>query len=155
MNDVYTLGIDLQYYIGDIYLQMAEISRGDIRSQYKKMAVSELEIKEKIEKINNARLNELLTQFYNNGGQIIEAPLTSDQAKELQPFFNRLLDTYFKRLESLLVLAAEGSITPERLDRMINFDTLEMYGNVSKLFKVDEIVQGFNNLISIRESVRK
>jgi hypothetical protein len=104
MNDVYTLGIDLQYYIGDIYLQMAEISRGDIRSQYKKMAVSELEIKEKIEKINNARLNELLTQFYNNGGQIIEAPLTSDQAKELQPFFNRLLDTYFKRLESLLVL---------------------------------------------------
>jgi hypothetical protein len=38
---------------------------------------------------------------------------------------------------------------------MINFDTLEMYGNVSKLFKVDEIVQGFNNLISIRESVRK
>jgi hypothetical protein len=65
------------------------------------------------------------------------------------------LDTYFKRLESLLVLAAEGSITPERLDRMINFDTLEMYGNVSKLFKVDEIVQGFNNLISIRESVRK
>jgi hypothetical protein len=145
----------LQYYIGDIYLQMAEISRGDIRSQYKKMAVSELEIKEKIEKINNARLNELLTQFYNNGGQIIEAPLTSDQAKELQPFFNRLLDTYFKRLESLLVLAAEGSITPERLDRMINFDTLEMYGNVSKLFKVDEIVQGFNNLISIRESVRK
>jgi hypothetical protein len=48
MNDVYTLGIDLQYYIGDIYLQMAEISRGDIRSQYKKMAVSELEIKEKI-----------------------------------------------------------------------------------------------------------
>jgi hypothetical protein len=155
MNDVYTLGIDLQYYIGDIYLQMAEISRGDIRSQYKKMAVSELEIKEKIEKINNARLNELLTQFYNNGGQIIEAPLTSDQAKELQPFFNRLLDTYFKRLESLLVLAAEGSITPERLDRMINFDTLEMYGSVSKLFKVDEIVQGFNNLISIRESVRK
>lgn len=155
MNDVYTLGIDLQYYIGDIYLQMAEISRGEVRSQYKKMAVSELEIKEKIQEINNARLNELLSHFYNNGGMIIEAPLTAEQAKKIQPFFNRIIDTYFKRLESLLILAAEGSITPDRLDRMVNFDTVEMYSNVCKLFQVDEIVQGFKVLIKIRENVRK
>ena len=155
MNDVYTLGIDLQYYIGVIYLQMGEMSLGQAKSQYKKMAVCELDIKEKIQEINNERLNELLSHFYNNGGQILEAPLTTEQAKEIQPFFNRILDTYFKRLESLLVLAAEGSITPDRLDRMINFDTVELYGNIGKLFKVDEIVKGFKVLIKIRENVRK
>ncbi len=155
MNDVYTLGIELQYYIGDVYVQMAEISRGEVRAQYKKMAVNQLEIKQKIQEINNARLNQLLSCFYNNGGKIIEAPVSAEQAKELQPFFNRIVNTFFNRLESLLVLAAEGSIAPDRLDRMINFDTIELYSNVGKLFKVQEFAEGFEVLIKLRENAVK
>ena len=42
----------------------------------------------------------------------MEAPLASEAAKEVQPFFYRMLDTFLKRLESALVLAAECSISP-------------------------------------------
>lgn len=154
-KDVYALGINLQYYIGDMYLQLAEISQGEVKSQFKRMAVTELEIKQQIQQINNANLNELLSYFYNNGGKIIEAPVASEQTKEIHPFFNRILNTFIKRIESWLVLAAEGTVTPDRLDSMVSYDIIEMYGNMCKLFKVDEIVRGFEVLIKIREDVRK
>ena len=154
-NDVYALGVNLQYYIGDMYLQLAEISQGEVKSQFKRMAVNELEIKQQIQQKNNAYLNELLSYFYNNGGKIIEAPLASEQAKEIHPFFNRIINTFIKRLESWVVLAAEGTVTPDQLDSMISYDIIEMYGNMCKLFKVDEIDKAFEALIRVREKVRK
>ncbi len=154
MNDVYSTGINLQYYIGDIYLQLAEVSQGELKKQYKKMAVAELETKQKIGEVNNARLNELLYHFYNSGGAIIEPPLSSKQSKAIQPFYNRIMDTFTKQVESSLVLAANGSINPDKLKSMINYDIIEMYTNMSKLFKVDEIVKAFSILITIRQNAR-
>lgn len=84
----------------------------------------------------------------------MEAPLASEAAKELQPFFNRMMDTFLKRLESALVLAAEGSISPEQLGSMIDNDITEMYRNLGKLFQVEPIVRGFEAMIRIRENLR-
>jgi hypothetical protein len=72
----------------------------------------------------------------------------------LQPFFNRMMDTFLKRLESALVLAAEGSISPEQLGSMIDNDITEMYRNLGKLFQVEPIVRGFEAMIRIRENLR-
>ncbi|KUG03996.1 hypothetical protein ASZ90_018585 [hydrocarbon metagenome] len=151
MNDVYSIGTNLQYYIGDIYLHLAELSQRDLKPQYKKMAIVELEIKQQIQEVNNARLNELLGYFYNNGGAVIEPPLTYMQSKEIQPFFTRIIDTFTSRVEDSFVLAADGSISPGRLESMINYDIIEMYTNLSKLFPVDEISKAFRQLIVIRK----
>jgi len=154
LKEVYDLGADLQYYIGDMYLQLAELSQVKIKATYQKMAVHQLEMRQRIERLNEAHLNEILTHFYNNGGKVVEAPLASEAAKELQPFFNRMMDTFLKRLESALVLAAEGSISPEQLGSMIDNDITEMYRNLGKLFQVEPIVRGFEAMIRIRENLR-
>jgi hypothetical protein len=154
LKEVYDLGADLQYYIGDMYLQLAELSQVKIKATYQKMAVHQLEMRQRIERLNEAHLNEILTHFYNNGGKVVEAPLASEASKELQPFFNRMMDTFLKRLESALVLAAEGSISPEQLGSMIDNDITEMYRNLGKLFQVEPIVRGFEAMIRIRENLR-
>ncbi len=150
MNDVYSIGINLQYYIGDIYLRLAEVSHKELKSLYKKMAVVELDIKEQIQEVNNARLNELLSYFYNNGGTVIDPPLSSAESKSIQPFFNRIMDTFTEQVESSLVLAANKSISADKVKSMINHDIIEMYTSMSKLFPVDEITIAFWQLIAIR-----
>ena len=85
----------------------------------------------------------------------MEASLGSEQAKEIQPFFNRIMATFIKRLERATLLAVADGITPEQLNNMIDDDITEMCGNMCKLFKVDEIVRGFEVLTEIRENFRK
>ncbi|KUG04379.1 hypothetical protein ASZ90_018220 [hydrocarbon metagenome] len=150
INDVYSIGTSLQCYIGDIYLHLAEVSQGDVRAQYKKMAIAELKIKEQTQHIANARLNEMLGYFYNNGGTIVEPIMTQTQAKAIQPFFNRMLDIFNKRVELGTVLAANGTISPSKIASMINYDITEMYSNMKKLFQVSEMEHAFNELIAIR-----
>ena len=153
MNDVYSIGTDLQYYIGDIYLWLSEVSRGDLKNHYRQIALDQLEIKKRIEEINNARLNELLVHFYNSGGTVIDPPLSYQQSEEMQPFFYRILNTFTKKLESSLVSAANGSINPDELESLVNSDIIEMYSNMSKLIAVDELAKAFWDLIAIRERV--
>ncbi len=150
MNDVYTIGTNLQDYIADIYLELAEMSNGDLKIQYREMAVEQMEVKQHLKDIAMARLNESLWHFYNNGGPIIESPLSDKEAKEKQPFFNRIRDNFFENVEDSLTLAADGSISLGKLESIINYNLIAMYINMSKLFQVDEITKAFNQLIIIR-----
>ncbi len=149
MHDVYSLGFNLQYYIGDIHLQLANLNHGDIRQEFKLLSVKQLEVKEKIEDMSRDRLNEMLAIFYNNGGQIIDPTVSEREAKEIQPFFNRLLDSFFQRLEYSIILANNG-LSADKLESLINAGIMEMYTNMSKLYRDEEIINAFNQLINLK-----
>lgn len=150
MNDVYSLGISLQYFIGNIYLKLADTNQGNTKNYYEKLALKQLNGKEKIEKLAKAHTNELLSYFYNNGGPIIEPPLSEQEAKEKQPFFNRIINNFLVKLEASLDLNSNSIINPEELENVINSSITELYTNLGKLIQVDEIIQAFDELISIR-----
>lgn len=152
INDVYSIGTNLHYYIGDIYLQLAEGKQGNIKQQYKTMAIVQLEIKDEIQKVENVCLNEMLGYFYNNGGTIVESALSYQDSQAIQPFFNRILDIFTKKVDLLTVLAANGRITPGRMESIINYDLVELYSKMSKLFPVDKMVRAFDQLVTINLS---
>ncbi len=151
MNDVYTIGTDLQDYIVGSYLELAEMNHGDLKIQYRKMAAEQIEVKQNIKDISMARLNESLWHFYNDGGPVTELPVSNLEAKEKQPFFNRIKDNFFENVQDSLALAADGSISSGKLESIINYNVIAMYINMSKLFNVDEMTQAFNQLIVIRK----
>ncbi len=154
IHDVYSIGTNLQYYIGDIYLQLAEVSQEDLKNQFTKMAFEEFEIKNKIQKIDNAHLNELIGHFYNSGGSIIEPALSYQRFKARYPFFNRILNIFTKQVESSMMLAANGSISAGDLKSMVNYGIIQMYTNLSKLLQVSEIAKAFEEMIAIREGIK-
>lgn len=152
VDEVYSLGISLQYYIGDIYLDL-EATQGPQKFLYKKLALNQLDIKEEIAKLANANLNQLLCYFYNNGGPIIEAPVSEEMAKEIQPFFNRIAVNFMNQLDVIVSMASKGNMDPSELESAINNNIIAMYTTMRKLFQVDEIENAFNELISIRKAL--
>ncbi len=154
MNDVYAIGTHIQYHVGDICLQLADINMGDQRKQYIKMAIKQSKGKNQILTLANAHLNELQWYFYNNGGRVIEDPVSKKQAREIQPFFNRIMDNFLERLDALLKLPSKVNMSAGEIEIIINEDIIDMYANLSRLFQVDEIVYAFDQLISIKNNVR-
>ncbi len=150
VSEVYLLGTMLQHYVGDIYLQLAEFEKGDLKKKYQKMAVEQLEINEGIQKAANARLNEMLWTFYNNGGQVVDPPVSEEQAQEMQPFFTRLMNNFFEKIEDLIPLAAEGSISTDKMDNIISYNLIALYICLNKLFQADEMASVFKELIIIK-----
>jgi hypothetical protein len=93
-----------------------------------------------------------LWYFYNNGGPIIEAPVSEQLAKEIQPFFNRIMANLLNQLDVMMNMTANGDISASDLDDSINNNIIAMYTVMSKLFKVDEVKDAFNDLIEIRRA---
>ncbi|MDD3364832.1 MAG: hypothetical protein PHZ03_07625 [Syntrophomonas sp.] len=153
VDDVYSLGVRLQYYIGAIYLELDAMNQGSKQIPYTSLALRQLEGKEEIEKLVNDNLNRLLWYFYNNGGPIIEAPVSEQVAKELQPFFNRIMANFLNQLDVMVNMTFNGDISAIDLDDSINNNIIAMYTVIAKLFKLDEIKNAFNDLISIRKAL--
>jgi len=152
-DEVYSFGVSLQYYIGDIYLELEALTQGEQRLYYKNLALSQLNVKQEIEKLANENLNRLLWYFYNNGGPIIEAPVTDNMAKEIQPFFNRIAVNFMNQLDVLVRLASKGNMSPSEMESTINEGIIDMYTTMGMLFNTDEIQDSFNELIEIIRSL--
>jgi len=152
-DEVYSLGVSLQYYIGDIYLELEALTQGEQRLQYQNLALSQLTVKQEIEKLANENLNRLLWYFYNHGGPVIEAPVTEKMAKEIQPFFNRIAVNFLNQLDVLVRLASKGNMSPSELESTINDGIIDMYATMSMLFNTDEIKDAFSELIEIIRSL--
>lgn len=153
MNDVYSLGVSLQYSIGETFLEIAELNQGNKRNLFTQLALKQLDAKAEIENLANANLNRLLAFFYNNGGPVIEPPVTNEQVKEIQPFFNRIMSNFYNQLDDSVQLTSKGSMNVEELDKVINNVLIDMYSTMRKLYQADEIVTAFDELIRIRENI--
>lgn len=152
VEDVYSLGISLQYFMGDIYLNLAASSKGQ-KTIFKNMAMAQLDVKNELQKQVNADLNEKLAYFYNNGGGIIEPPVSEHQAKELNGFFNRIVANYLNQIDVIVTLTAEGSITPSELETEMNNIIIHMYTSLAKLYKADEIKCAFEAMARCKAHV--
>jgi hypothetical protein len=153
VDDVYSLGVRLQYYIGAIYLELDSLNQGSQQIPYTSLALRQLEGKEAIEKLVNANLNHLLWQFYNSGGAIIEAPVSEQLAKEIQPFFNRIMANFLNHLDVMMSMTVNGDMSASDLDDAINNNIITMYSVLWKLFKDDEMKNAFSELSSIRRAM--
>lgn len=152
-DQVYSLGINIQYCVGDIYLELSRLNQGTVKNQFKTRAIQQLDGKNEIEKLANINLNKLLTYFYNNGGPVIEPPLTEQTAREIQPFFARITANFMKQLNGIAAMAAKSNLSAGDLDNMINGDIIDMYTTMSMFFPIDEIKDAFNDLIRVRENL--
>jgi hypothetical protein len=151
VDEVYSLGISLQNYIGTIYRDSAMVNKGVNKNLFTDLALNQLGIKNKIEKIARCNLDRLLMYFYDNGGPIIEAPVCEESAKEIQPFFDRIVANFLDQVEFLVNKTYKEEMTANSLNTEINNHITSMYIAMGKLFQADEIKNAFSELISIRE----
>ena len=83
-DEAYSMGVKMQGFIGGI---MAEnISEAGSREE-REAVKRQLAIKNRIRQLADFNLNQLLDYFYNNGGPVIEPPVSEHTAKDIQPFF--------------------------------------------------------------------
>lgn len=147
VDEVYSLGIKLQYYIGDIYLALNSIHQGEVKALYQELALKQLDAKDEIQKLANENLNKLLAYFYNNGGPIIESPVSEQMAKEMQPFYNRISANFLKQLDDWVIKASKQDMDADEVERTINNIFIEMYSTMSMLFPVEEVQDAFKELV--------
>lgn len=149
VEEIYNLGISLQYYIGGIYLNLANQSKGEQKKCYSKLALAQLNVKKAILKMVNEHLNERLYYFYNNGGPVIKPPVSEREAKKLSGFFNRIVANYLNQIDVSVAIAAEGGMTADKLESEINNIVMHMFSSLSNLYRHDDMKQAFNNMSSL------
>ncbi|NLB52779.1 MAG: GBF-interacting family 1 protein [Syntrophomonadaceae bacterium] len=148
VDEVYSLGIKLQYFIGGLYVELTDFRQGSAKKFYKEQVMKQLAIKEEIQSLANDNLNQLLAYFYENGGPVIEPPVSEQTAREIQPFFARIADNTLKEIESIKEAARETS--DEEIVKMIDMNVKEMYTAMSKLLNtVKEVSEAFENLAAL------
>lgn len=154
VDGVYSLGVSLQNYIGAIYLELNSMNKEYKKNIYTNLALNQLGIKKEIEKLAKDNLNRLLAYFYENGGPIIEAPVSEQSVNEIRPFFNKIVTNFINQVEYFANRASIGEMSTDALDNEINGQVISMYQAMSSLFKIDEMENAFKDLISVRK-IRK
>lgn len=148
-EDVYALGISLQKYISSLYVELAEMNKGR-KNPYTNMVLKQLVIKRKLEEISRENLNGLLTYFYNNGGPIIEPPVSEQLAAEIQPSVNSIVSRFLTQANLLINQAVEGDLLAGDLDAAIDNQVIGMYTAMGRLFQHDNMQKAFEQLIEVR-----
>lgn len=143
-EEVYSIGIKLQYMVGDLYLKYAD--RGDkvLKNTYNALALKQLDKKTEIQRLANIDLNEKLNYFYNNGGPIIEPPVDEKKAREINGFFNRIAENYFFKIEELI---SKNSDASAELEDEVNQIMVRMFTDLANLYHEKEIRMAFKELI--------
>ena len=151
VDGVYSLGVSLQYYLGAIYLDLAQQNKGLQKNLYKDLALKQFQGKDEIEKLANTNLNQLLGYFYSNGDPLIEDTI-ENTVKEEQPFFNRIVVNFLEKVNLFVKSISKMKILASELEEGINQYCVALYTDLSKLYQAYKMQQAFNMLISIREA---
>lgn len=148
-EEVYTLGIKLQYLIGDMYLTTSNASKGQVRSTLKDLALKQLARKTEIEKLAKMDLNEKLTYFYNHGGPIMLPPVSEQQAKEMYGFFIKIAANYLTQMDVVLRTTADDPENINTVDERINEIRVRMLTDLAKMYHQNEIRMAFKEMFSL------
>jgi hypothetical protein len=152
VNDVYSLGVNLQYCIGARYREIAELNQKETRSDCIRLAEKQMEIKKRIDKAAGHQLNILIQYFYEHGGPVIEDPVSEDTVKEISPFYNRLMENFLESLDEVTEKVRCGEMSIGEMETTINRELISMFGALGNLFVVNEMRKAFHDLVEIRES---
>lgn len=147
VEEVYTLAVSLQYHIGDIFVILAELSLEPEKTTYLNKAMIQLENKNIIQHNCDEYLNGLVISFYKNGGQVLDERLSDGEAREIQPFFKRILSNLLLSYDALLGMHLNENLTLEQMLAEINNYTLHSYASWGKLYRNEKISRAFNELM--------
>ncbi len=141
-EEVYSIGIKLQYMIGDLYLKYTNQGDKALKNLYGALALKQLDKKTEIQRLANIDLNEKLNYFYNNGGPIIEPPVDEKRAREINGFFNRIAENYLLKIEEL-ISSNDGAELESEVNKLI----IRMLTDLANLYHEQEIRMAFKELI--------
>lgn len=144
-NDVYSLGVSLQYCIRVKYIELAghSIDKDFLMDQ----AAQQLAIKKKIEELATFKLNVLLEKFYDQGGPIMEDPVSKQMVREIQPFFNRIMSRFLQALDEITCQAVIKNSSVKEMVFEVNCQITETYSALGRMFPVKEIESAFADLL--------
>ncbi len=145
VSHVYALGVRLQNYIVDRYLELAATQQC-MGASCEALAGQRLESKKQIESMANHHLNQLLTYFYDNGGPVIEDPVSEQEARLILPFFSRIMTNFEKHLHSILIKAVAQKISSDQLQASINGMLVSTYSAISDLYQNQDMQSAFMDL---------
>lgn len=152
VNDVYFLGASLQYCIRAKYLEIAELNQKGTRVACGKLVTRRMDLKKAIEKAGKHQLNLLIQYFYEHGGPIIEDPVSEKMVKDINPFYNRLMNNFLDSLDEVTDRVSRGEMNLSEMETSINQDIINMFSALGNLFTVEEMRDAFHELIKIEES---
>lgn len=148
--EVYAVGISLEYFVGSIFLALADIDKGSPNAECTHLAMMQLERKEKIAEINNAKLNQMLQYFYDNGGPVMEFPVDEQRVAKIAPRFNALVNSLLHKMDALVIEASAGHIKIDQMEAEIGSSILETYTAMKALYREYELRNAYDELIRIR-----
>ena len=123
--------------------------KGFPKDSLKALAIKQLDRKAEIQKLANLNLNEKLAYFYNNGGPIIEPPVSVRQTKEINGFFNRIVANYLNQMDVIINKATKVHDSLNELEVEINKIIIRMLTDLANLYHDDDIRLAFKEMISL------
>ncbi len=149
IDEVYSMGIKVVNFIGNIYGEMAakhcddRSLQGEINRQ--------LVFKNRIQQLADHNLNQLLDYFYSNGGPIIEPPVSEQTAKEIQPFFSRITVNALTQIAALT--DRNQAVSPAEASEVISAVTVNTYEGISRLYAGSpEVKAAFEELMQLHKN---
>jgi hypothetical protein len=152
VDEVYALGISLQNYMCNLYLELADLNKGKA-NPYTNLVLEQLKIKKEIENLAKDNLNKLLAYFYDNGGPIIESPVSEQAAEQIQPYINKVVSTFNNQIDFLANRAFQGNFAASDLDGQLSECIKLMYSAMSSQFRIGAMQEAFSDLVSLREGM--
>jgi hypothetical protein len=146
-DEAYSMGVKMQGFIGGI---MAEnISEAGSREE-REAVKRQLAIKNRIRQLADFNLNQLLDYFYNNGGPVIEPPVSEYTAKEIQPFFNRIA---MNALIQMMEAAEQYQGNLQETVTNITDSVVSMYEAMGKLYpETNEVKTAFAEMRELHKN---
>lgn len=149
INDVYGLGVRLHNYILDRYLELAALDNWSEKSLCENLAGEQLKGRQQIESMAEYNLNRMLTYFYNNGGPVIEDPVSEMEARLILPFFTRIMVNFEKHVHALLMSAIKGQTLTRHIEASINGMLISTYSAISDLYQNADMQDAFMELADV------
>ncbi|MGS0763482.1 hypothetical protein [Syntrophomonas curvata] len=148
-EEVYSLGAELKDYLGQSYLDLGGRVREAQKNMLKKLATRYFENKKEITNLINADLNRDLAYFYENGGPIIEPPVTEQNIKDIEPFFYKAMANFFSQLDAMAYIVGKGEMSVTELERETYQYITGLFNIMGRLYQNPEVRKAFNELIRI------
>jgi hypothetical protein len=154
LDEVYSFGVSLHHRIGEIYSELAAVNQGAAKMLYTSMALRELYGNKEMEEIIKTNINNLLFYFYDNGGPVIENPVSEQLVSEVKSFYKRIMISFWEQVDIVVDMTFRGKMNANELEIAINNCIIFLYTAMGKLFQDEEIKKAINDLIDIRKSSR-
>lgn len=148
--DVYAIGIGLEYFVGSVFMALADVEKIAAKSEYTQLAMRQLDRKERIVAVNNDKLNQMIQYFYDHGGPVIEPPVDEQRTDKITPRFNTLINEFFNRMDVLVSEAYADRTDVDEIENEIDASVLKMYTTMKGLYREYELRNAFDEIISIR-----